>query len=532
MKPLLFSLRCPEEGLLFGTRRLFPNLDFKWRKGEHWGIVGPNGCGKSVLIHMICGSLFKPEADLDYFFEGPNGGDPEQAISLVSLESQAALLAKMEAYVQMRWNSAEEESSPLVDDFLSQDQIDEIAPYEKRTRTEEERRAFRLLREKTISRMKIGHLLNRRFASLSNGETRRTLLARALLRRPRLMLFDAPYIGLDAESRAQLVRVVDEIIASDEAQVMLASVRREEIPDGITHLLLLNPDGSVRYQGLAKDAPDAPRAAPSPSPKKPDAKRAAKPSSLPAGTPPAKLPSIAFRATGPQTSGKPIVEMRNLHVAYGDHVVIDNLDWTIRTGERWLVSGPNGCGKTTLLAFIIGDHPQAYANDIRLFGRRRGTGESIWSIKKRIGWVSPELHSCMSRTQSVLDVVLSGFVDTPFYRQTRTPVRIRRAKELLEQFHLLAQIDHPFGVLSGGEQRLVLLARALVKKPPLLVLDEPCQNLDAENRTRFVRMVDAFCSASPVTLLYVTHLSDTEPSCIDHRLIAQTVPEKTPKKRT
>ena len=530
MNPILFSLRCPKEGLLFGSHRLFPNLDFKWRKGEHWGIVGPNGCGKSVLIHIICGSLFKPEADLEYAFEAPNGGDPEQAISLVSLESQAALLAKMEAYVQMRWNSSEEESSPLVDDFLSQDQIDEIAPYEQRTRTEEERSTFRILREKTIERMKIGHLLNRRFASLSNGETRRTLLARALLRHPRLMLFDAPYVGLDTESREQLVRVVDEIIASDEAQVMLASVRREEIPDGITHLLLLNPDGTVLYQGPAKDAPDAPHAKRSsrPKPQKPKSRKSKKPEHT---TPPVP-PATGFRAVGPASSGKAIVEMRNLHVAYGDHVVIDGLDWTVRTGEHWLVSGPNGCGKTTLLAFIIGDHPQAYANDIRLFGRRRGTGESIWSIKKHIGWVSPELHSCMNRSQNVLDVVLSGFVDTPFYRQTRTPARIRRAKELLERFQLLSHVNDPFGTLSGGEQRLVLLARALVKKPPLLVLDEPCQNLDAENRARFVQMVDEVCSASPVTLLYVTHLSDTEPSCIDHRLTTQTVPEKTPENRT
>ena len=177
-------------------------------------------------------------------------------------------------------------------------------------------------------------------------------------------------------------------------------------------------------------------------------------------------------------------------------------------------------GKEKLWVRIIGDHPQAYANDVRLFGVRRGTGESIWSIKRRIGWVSPELHACMDRGASVLDTVLSGLDDTPCLNGSRTPARVRRAREALAAVGLAGAEAEPFGALSGGAQRLALLARAVVKRPPLLVLDEPCQNLDRPNRERFVALVDRLCSDPATTLLYVTHLADTEPRCITHRLVA------------
>ena len=228
----------------------------------------------------------------------------------------------------------------------------------------------------------------------------------------------------------------------------------------------------------------------------------------------------AASGSPPDFRARKLVEMRDVSVVYGDRVVFEHLDWTVRAGERWLVAGPNGSGKTTLLAFVIGDHPQAYANDVRLFGVRRGTGESIWSIKKRVGWVSPELHACTDRGASVLDTVLSGLDDTPFHNGARTPARVRRAREALAAVGLSGAEDAPFGALSGGEGRLALLARAIVKRPPLLVLDEPCQNLDRPNRERFVALVDRLCADPATTLLYVTHLADTEPRCITHRLLA------------
>ena len=203
--------------------------------------------------------------------------------------------------------------------------------------------------------------------------------------------------------------------------------------------------------------------------------------------------------------------------------MFENLDWTVRRGERWLLEGPNGSGKSTLLALVIGDHPQAYANDVRIFGRRRGTGDSIWDVKKRIGWVSPELHACMDPGATALDTVLSGFTDTPLSHGEPGARRRRAALAALARFGMERAAGERFGALSAGEGRLVLLARAVVKNPPLLVLDEPCQNLDAANRRRFLSFVDAFCAERPgATLLYVTHRADSVPRCIDRRIRATT----------
>ena len=216
--------------------------------------------------------------------------------------------------------------------------------------------------------------------------------------------------------------------------------------------------------------------------------------------------------------GRPLVEMRGIHVAYGDNVVFDGFDWTVRAGERWLLTGPNGSGKSTLIALMIGDHLQSYANDLRLFGRLRGTGESIWDIKRRIGWVSPELHLAMDPAQTVMETVLSGFNDTPLYVPTDTPAKRRAVESLLRRMGLFARRDAPFGELASGEQRFVLLARAFVKRPPLLVLDEPCQTLDAAHRARFHALLDRLCAETGAALVYTTHLPGDVPGCITHRL--------------
>jgi molybdate transport system ATP-binding protein len=176
--------------------------------------------------------------------------------------------------------------------------------------------------------------------------------------------------------------------------------------------------------------------------------------------------------------------------------------------------GPNGSGKTTLLSLILGDHPQAYANDTTVFDRRRGTGETIWDIKHYIGWVSPELHLHFTRSATCLEVVASGFHDTiglfhPLTRRQRSQARFQ-----LADFGLLPYADIPLYGLSAGTQRMALLARALVKRPRLLILDEPCQGLDSARRTAFIQTVDRLILSRTVTVLYVTHRPDELPRSI------------------
>lgn len=520
--PPLLRLRVPAEGLPLGGKRLFPGLDWTWRRGEHWGLVGPNGSGKSILVRLLSGDFFAPEADLS--FAPSLGDDPGRAVAVVSLERQARLLRAMDAYVQMRWNAAEEEATPTLGAWLSQDAVEEVAPYERVERTAASERAFARRRAAAVSEMRLGALLGRHLVALSNGEMRRALLARALLAAPRVLAFDAPFVGLDEESRALLAATVGRLAARPSPALLVATSRPADLPRGITHVLELGKDGRIvrvgkvegveRVRCKGKSCFPKSREPGNSKPRNPGNPKPREPGD------PTSRPTV-WRISGEPGAGRAIVRMRGATVCYGEHVVFENLDWTVRAGEHWLLSGPNGSGKTTLLALVIGDHPQAYANDVAIFGRRRGTGDSIWDVKRRIGWVSPELHACLDRGATALQTVLSGFTDTPLYHGEPSPARRRAALAALARFGLADRADTPFGALSAGEGRLALLARAVVKKPPLLVLDEPCQNLDAANRVRFTRYVERLCAENPATaLLYVTHRADSVPRCIDRRIEA------------
>ena len=481
----LVHLELP--GLRLGRRTLLPSLSFDWRPGEHWGVVGPNSCGKTTLLRLLSGDLAAPSsATLSYGFAGREGLDPVSRILVVSLERQAETLAALDMYAQMRWNSTEEESTPLLSDWLSLESVDEIGPYEIRVISPARREAFARRRAPLLRTLRLEGLLERRVAELSNGETRRAFLARALLARPRLLLLDEPLAGLDDESRDLVVRLLGRLARGGAVSLLIAGLREEELPPCVTNVLRLGGPAVARTPRVAESPP---------------------------------CRGAARRMPAPRAPGRPLVAMRGLHVAYGDHVVFDGFDWTVRAGERWLLKGPNGSGKSTLLALINGDHMQAYANDIRLFGRRRGTGESIWDIKQRIGWVAPELHLTMDPRQTVLETVLSGFNDTPLYVPTDTPAKRRAAASLLRRMRLWARRDDAFGELSSGEQRFVLLARAFVKRPPLLILDEPSQTLDDSHRAFLHALLDRLCAETGAALVYTTHLPGDEPGCITHRLV-------------
>jgi molybdate transport system ATP-binding protein len=210
--------------------------------------------------------------------------------------------------------------------------------------------------------------------------------------------------------------------------------------------------------------------------------------------------------------------MERVNVSYGGVRILQDIDWTVRLGEHWALMGPNGAGKTTLLSLILGDHPQAYANNISLFGKRRGQGESIWEVKRRIGWVAPELHLYHPRGVSGLHVVCSGFHDSVGLYRACTPQQRQTARQWMQRLGIESCADVSFDKLSEGEQRLVLLARALVKYPLLLILDEPCQGLDAGNRTRVSQIVDAVGNQGETSVIYVTHNPDELPRITSHVL--------------
>jgi molybdate transport system ATP-binding protein len=210
--------------------------------------------------------------------------------------------------------------------------------------------------------------------------------------------------------------------------------------------------------------------------------------------------------------------MQNVSVKYGDRYVLKQLDWTVKAGEHWAVVGPNGAGKTSLLRLVDGDHPQAYANAIELFGRPRGSGESIWEIKRRIGRISWELQIRYRKAIGAQEVVLSGFFDSVGLYRRCTPQQVEAARHWMRQLGI-GHISHRrFDTLSHGEQRRVLLARAMVKSPRLLILDEPCEGLDRSARAQLLEMIDGIGRWGQSQILYVTHHPEEMLTCITHEL--------------
>ena len=195
-----------------------------------------------------------------------------------------------------------------------------------------------------------------------------------------------------------------------------------------------------------------------------------------------------------------------------------DLDWTVRRGEHWALSGQNGSGKSTLLSLVCADNPQGYACDISLFGHRRGSGESIWDIKRHIGYVSPEMHRSYKQNIPAIQIVASGLKDTVGLYVRANEEEKEQCRKWLRRLGIGHLENRHFMEMSSGEQRLVLLARAFVKEPDLLILDEPLHGLDDDNRVMVKELVDEYCQNPDVTLIYVTHYQEELPHCIDHSI--------------
>ena len=234
-------------------------------------------------------------------------------------------------------------------------------------------------------------------------------------------------------------------------------------------------------------------------------------------TPIVHKPVPEFLKLSPEIPSETFIDMRNIIVRYGEKVVLDNVSWTVKAGEKWLLQGRNGSGKSTLLSLVCGDNPQAYGNDIRLFGQKRGGGESIWDIKKKMGIISPEMHWYFDTNATVWNSVASGLLDTMGWYLDVSFSDGKKIDETLEFFDLSADRDTPLSSLPLGKQRMALLARTVVKNPQLLILDEPCQGLDNAQTQRFNSALDDLAEYGK-TIIYVGHYETRLPKCLTHKL--------------
>ena len=213
-----------------------------------------------------------------------------------------------------------------------------------------------------------------------------------------------------------------------------------------------------------------------------------------------------------------IIGMDKVNISYGDKLILDQVNWQMKQGERWMLVGHNGAGKSTLLSLINGDNPQAFANKIILFDQRKGSGESIWEIKKKIGYVSPELFQYFPSGNTCIQVIESGFDDTLGLFRVSSKSKAEASLKWMKLLRIEEHAAKMFRSVPVSVQRICILARAMVKNHILLILDEPCIGLDFEQQEQYRNVIDEICSLSNLSLIYVSHYQHEMPHCITHTL--------------
>jgi molybdate transport system ATP-binding protein len=438
---------------------VFRDTNWEMRSDENWAIVGANGSGKTTFLEIAEGKLMKTKGEIVYNFVGADSGNATEFVASVYFNDPSIDYSNF--YYQQRYNATETDSVITVRDFLKLNADDSLPELE----------AFDIHR-----------LLDMEIIKLSNGQFKKMLITKALMKKPRLLLLDNLYTGLDTQARDYITHTVNQITRLG---TNVITVIDRYIPDSITNVMEIE-NFSIKNTSFVKNYI-------------PIHRRSRQ-----------KLPALPL---APATTFDTAVKLENVNVVYNNRSVVNQAKWTIMRGEKWALTGPNGAGKSMLLSLIFADNPQAYSNDITLFDRKRGTGESIWDIKDNIGFVSPEMHLYFNRNKTCKEVALSGLAENPYRKTTVTDEIMRLTDSLFDYFAIMQTCNDLFQHVSTGQQNIVLLIRALVKNPPMLVLDEPFQGIDLNSVCRAKRLLDEYCKNR--TLIFVSHQPDELPSCIN-----------------
>jgi molybdate transport system ATP-binding protein len=448
------------------------DVSFSLNDKENLAITGVNGSGKTTLAKTLCGQLFST-GDLKIIYDADTALLPQT----VYVEQRYTVKNRsnmIDGYYQQRYNSADNENSYTV--------LEEL-----RSVSDDEQRIHFLLNELSIT-----HLKNRPLIQLSSGEHKRFQLVKALLFPVQLLVLDEPFPGLDVASRKKLNEILNDVSNAGTKLVIIVGAHHH-FPDCVTHVLEL--DGRKQKTFSKKDNFTA------------------------LHQPTAQVfNSVSLPVFHNELDFENAILMKNVTVKYGNRIILNNINWQVRKGERWLLKGKNGAGKSVLMSLVVADNPQAYANEIYLFDRRRGSGESIWDIKKNIGFVSPELCAFFDRSFSCFDAIASGYFDRIGVYQELSDEQTGYIHDWLNSFHIADIAQKRLSDISSGMQRLVLLIRALIKNPPLLIFDEPCQGLDEYQTKAFVKLIDEICVHTVTTIVYISHYENETPGCITNML--------------
>ncbi len=431
-------------------------------------LTGRNGCGKSTIAGAAAGK-----------FPLIGGTAPrELKTALVSFEDQQKLFEDDFNLRNTDTASSKEELGITPSDLI------DAGPFTQRI----------------IETFELESLMTRPIRTLSGGEGRKVLIAKALNENPGLLILDAPFDSLDSATRKTLLQIIHYIHKNFTTPMILVVNRRDEIPEDTTCIGLVEDLKLKEVTAFDRTQ---------------ELKIAAILNST--TTAAAELPKAPEKFASKKVAGEVLVSLKNINITY-DRPVFKNFNFTLRKGQHYLITGPNGAGKSTLLSLITGDNPLVYTNDVTVFGMKRGSGESIWDIKQYFGCVSSALHLDYRVSSPLIEVILSGFYDSIGLYSTPGDEELSAAKQWLKLIELDHVAQKSFKALSFGQQRLALIVRAMVKNPPLLILDEPLQGLDAAARSQVKAFVSTIIRQGDTSVLFVSHHEEDYPEGITDTL--------------
>jgi molybdate transport system ATP-binding protein len=450
------------------------DIDLTLREGKHCAFIGPNGSGKSTLLRLLRGELWPARGSV--FWHTADGAET----SPLAGRSMSALVspALQENYQRQAWDISGRDmlltagdDSPLL--YSAPDAV------------------WSVRAEAVAKRLSADALLDRSIATLSQGQLRLLLLARGLLRAPRLLLLDECANGLDAGMRARFFDLLAEYM--DFCTVVMTSHRPGLIPDWCAERHYIK-DGRLVSARCIRSCASVPRHAPAKD----------KDGSLPRPGRP-KADAVA---------GDMLLNLKNVTVFVERNEVLHNIDWTVHRGEHWRISGANGSGKSTLLRLLAGDEFAAAGGEITRCLPRRGVVRTMEQWRRGARLVSDLSQALYGYELSGFELVCSGFDNTiGIYRDFSTEEQ-KRVRAILAQLHASDLANASIRRLSSGQLRLLFLARALVGEPEILLLDEPCSGLDAESRRRYLNLLDNLAE-SGIHLVFVSHFDEDAPLCIN-----------------
>jgi molybdate transport system ATP-binding protein len=438
---------------------VFKDTNWEIHPEENWAVIGANGSGKTTFLEVVEGRLTKIKGEIDYNFADTDAENVCGQIASVYFNDPSINYGNF--YYQQRYNASETDNIVTVRNFLKLSASDSLPEPES---------------------FDIDHLLDMEIIKLSNGQFKKMLITKALMKKPRLLLLDNPYTGLDDRARDYITHTINRITLLG-TNVIIVTDRY--IPDSVTNVVEIE-NFSIKNASTVKNY-------------------------IPAYC--RRQHKLPVLPPAPAKTFETAVKLENVNIVYNDKAVVNQIEWTVYHGEKWALTGANGSGKSMLLSLIFADNPQAYANNIILFDRKRGTGESIWDIKDNIGFVSPEMHLYLNCGKTCREIALSGLSENPHVKIKLSDEIMRLTDSLFNYFSITEICSDLFRHVSTGQQNMILLIRALVKNPPMLVLDEPFQGMDSDSVNAAKQLLDEYCKDR--TLVFVSHQPDELPSCIN-----------------